>query len=130
MAASTPQQLQQQHQQRSTLATPPSSLQHGGSRPSSASGVPVLNPWSEYESLGIIGRGKYSEVHRARSRRTGELVAVKKVQIFEMDSDGRKEVSQEAEGSALKRHSGSGEARLGSCAPLLRSLCSLSWLCR
>jgi len=104
MAAPNPMQPQQQQQQapqqhaalRSTLATPPTSMQ--GSRPSSASGgtVPLVNPFVEYESLGVIGRGKYSEVHRARSRRTGELVAVKKVSIFEMDSDGRKEVVNEA----------------------------------
>jgi NIMA (never in mitosis gene a)-related kinase len=86
----------QQHQAlRATLNTPPSSLQ-GGSRPSSAGGVPLVNPFEEFESLGVIGRGKYSEVHRARSRRTGELVAVKKVSIFEMDSDGRREVVNEA----------------------------------
>ena len=68
----------------------------GSSRPSSAPSPPLVNPFVEYESLGIIGRGKYSEVHKARSRSTGEVVAVKKVQIFEMDSLGRKECINEA----------------------------------
>ena len=67
------------------------------SRPSSAaSSVPVSNPWDEFQSLGIIGRGKYSEVHRALHRRSGETVAIKRVQIFDMDSDGRKECINEA----------------------------------
>lgn len=77
----------------STLTPPTVSGGSGtaGSRPSSASSPPHVNPFVEYESLGIIGRGKYSEVHKARHRGSGEVVAVKKVQIFEMDSLGRKE---------------------------------------
>lgn len=56
----------------------------------------TINPFIEYESLGLIGRGKYSEVHKARHRKSGQLVALKKVQIFDMDSSGRKEVMNEA----------------------------------
>ena len=84
----------------STLATPPTAAS-STSRPSSAassSPLNVINPFVEYASLGIIGRGKYSEVHKARHRQTGEVVAVKKVQIFEMDSVGRKELVECAAG--------------------------------
>jgi len=46
----------------------------------------------EFEVLGTIGRGKFSEVHRAiRKRGTESEVALKRVQIFEMDSEARKD---------------------------------------
>lgn len=51
---------------------------------------------ANYEDLGIIGRGNHSEVHRCRCRRTGRLVAVKKVQIFEMETAARRECVNEA----------------------------------
>lgn len=56
----------------STLAAPTASNGSGGSRPSSAGGagmLPLANPFVEFESLGVIGRGKYSEVHKV-SRNT------------------------------------------------------------
>eukprot|EP00239_Pterosperma_sp_CCMP1384_P008296 CAMPEP_0197848944 /NCGR_PEP_ID=MMETSP1438-20131217/10552_1 /TAXON_ID=1461541 /ORGANISM="Pterosperma sp., Strain CCMP1384" /LENGTH=322 /DNA_ID=CAMNT_0043461425 /DNA_START=270 /DNA_END=1238 /DNA_ORIENTATION=+ len=44
---------------------------------------------SRYELEAVIGSGKYSSVYRARRLETGQNVAVKKVQIFEMDSNLR-----------------------------------------
>jgi NIMA (never in mitosis gene a)-related kinase len=44
----------------------------------------------EFEVLGTIGRGKFSEVHRAlRKAGTESEVALKRVQIFEMDTAAR-----------------------------------------
>ena len=40
--------------------------------------------------------GNHSEVHQCRCRRTGRAVAVKKVQIFEMDTAARRECVNEA----------------------------------
>ena len=34
---------------------------------------------SNYESLSIIGRGAFGEVHVCRNKRTGEIVAIKKI---------------------------------------------------
>ena len=51
----------------STLAAPSAANGSVGSRPSSAGGagmLPLANPFVEFESLGVIGRGKYSEVHK------------------------------------------------------------------
>jgi NIMA (never in mitosis gene a)-related kinase len=47
----------------------------------------------EFELLGTIGRGKFSEVHRALRKAGTESskVALKRVQIFEMDSEARKD---------------------------------------
>ena len=33
----------------------------------------------DYESLAIIGRGAFGEVHVCREKRTGEIVAIKKI---------------------------------------------------
>ena len=108
---------QQQHQQQLQLSavsptsssasstfTPSSTLSSPSSAPpsptsassSSLSSQPSSSdPFSDLEDLGIIGRGQYSAVHKARRRSDGRLVAVKQVQIFEMDSDGRKECVNE-----------------------------------
>jgi serine/threonine protein kinase len=51
---------------------------------------------ANYEDLGVIGRGTHSEVHKCRCRRTNQMVAVKKVHIFEMDSSARRECVNEA----------------------------------
>lgn len=46
----------------------------------------------EFQVFGNIGRGKFSEVHRARRKgATESQVALKRVQIFEMDSEARKD---------------------------------------
>ncbi|KAK4229878.1 kinase-like domain-containing protein [Podospora fimiseda] len=42
---------------------------------------------AEYEVLGKLGEGTFGEVHRARSRRTGALVALKKI-IMHNEKDG------------------------------------------
>lgn len=59
-------------------------------------GCQDTNPSSDYELLQVIGRGKYSTVHKAKQISTGGFLAVKKVQIFDMDTDGRNEVINEA----------------------------------
>lgn len=102
------QQLQQQHQsqQSSSVASLPTPV----SRPSSASSPPIVNPYLHYEPLSIIGRGKYSEVSHARHRQTGECVAMKKVAIFEMDSDGRKECINEANILQVRREQRGGSS--------------------
>eukprot|EP00742_Colponemidia_sp_Colp-10_P008843 GILJ01009603.1.p1 GENE.GILJ01009603.1~~GILJ01009603.1.p1 ORF type:complete len:597 (+),score=75.73 GILJ01009603.1:27-1817(+) len=51
----------------------------------------------EFEILGSIGRGKYSEVHPTRRRETNETVALKKVQIFDMETEARKECITEVD---------------------------------
>ncbi|KAK0635489.1 kinase-like domain-containing protein [Bombardia bombarda] len=42
---------------------------------------------SDYEVLGKLGEGTFGEVHRARSKRTGSLVALKKI-IMHNEKDG------------------------------------------
>jgi len=50
----------------------------------------------EMESAQLIGRGKFSVVHRTRRRRDGKQVALKKIQVFEMmDSKCRNECLNE-----------------------------------
>ena len=43
----------------------------------------------------MVGRGQYSSVHKARRRSDGRLVAVKQVQIFDMDGTSRHECVNE-----------------------------------
>lgn len=42
----------------------------------------------KYEVLGRIGEGTFGEVHRARSLRTGELVAIKRVRLRDTEAGG------------------------------------------
>jgi serine/threonine protein kinase len=50
----------------------------------------------EMENAELIGRGKFSVVHRTRRRRDGKQVALKKIQVFEMmDSKCRNECLNE-----------------------------------
>jgi len=35
--------------------------------------------WKSYELLGLLGRGGFGTIHRARSRATGEVFAVKQI---------------------------------------------------
>jgi NIMA (never in mitosis gene a)-related kinase len=50
----------------------------------------------EMESAELIGRGKFSVVHRTRRRRDGKCVALKKIQVFEMmDAKSRNECLNE-----------------------------------
>eukprot|EP00948_MAST-09A_sp_MAST-9A-sp1_P001834 g1834.t1 len=49
-----------------------------------------------YEVIKMIGKGKFSTVHRAKLRSTGQLVALKKIQIFDMmDAKGREKCLKE-----------------------------------
>lgn len=41
----------------------------------------------DYELLGKLGEGTFGEVHRARSKRTGAVVALKKI-IMHNEKDG------------------------------------------
>ena len=58
--------------------------------------TPLCSPLADFEEQGVLGRGKYSTVFRARQKSTDKLVALKKVQIFDMESDARNEVINEA----------------------------------
>jgi NIMA (never in mitosis gene a)-related kinase len=50
----------------------------------------------DYEDLGLVARGKFSELHKARNKVNNKVCAIKKVQIFEMDTEGRKQCENEA----------------------------------
>lgn len=51
----------------------------------------------DFDVVGSIGRGKFSEVHRAIWKASGDReVAMKRVQIFEMDADSRAACLKEA----------------------------------
>eukprot|EP00899_Mesostigma_viride_P018012 jgi/Mesvir1/26211/Mv02394-RA.1 len=55
-----------------------------------AGGGDGVSRLDDYEIQGVIGSGKYSTVYRARKVSTGEVVALKKIMIFEiMDSNAR-----------------------------------------
>lgn len=53
----------------------------------SVSRLPVVDAVSEYEKLHRIGEGTYGVVYKARERKTGEVVALKKIR-FEHSRDG------------------------------------------
>ena len=57
-------------------AASPSGAAAGDARPGADVGVQDL-----YEKLGRIGEGTYGVVYRARDRRTGAIVALKKVRM-------------------------------------------------
>ena len=101
---------QQQAATSSSTATTPSSTTSNSTSPQPTSpSTPKLaahpapasthsssgNPFSELEDLGVIGRGQYSSVHKARRRSDRRLVAVKQVQIFDMDGASRHECVNE-----------------------------------
>ena len=102
-------QTQQQAAANVSIATTPSSTTSSSTSPQPSSpSSPLLtshpaphsthssaNPFSEFEDLGVIGRGQYSSVHKARRRSDGRLVAVKQVQIFDMDGASRRECVNE-----------------------------------
>ncbi|CAE8742631.1 unnamed protein product [Polarella glacialis] len=59
----------------------------------------------DFEILGSIGRGKFSEVHRSLWRKGGDQeVALKRVQIFEMDTEARRECNAEVNMLKLLEH--------------------------
>ena len=47
------------------------------------------------EAVELLGRGKFSVVHRTRRREDGRPVALKKVQVFEMGTSERTECMNE-----------------------------------
>jgi len=49
-----------------------------------------------YEDICVLARGKFSTVHKAREVATGKLVAIKRVQIFEMDAEARRACQNES----------------------------------
>eukprot|EP00927_Polykrikos_kofoidii_P049181 TRINITY_DN43290_c0_g1_i1.p1 TRINITY_DN43290_c0_g1~~TRINITY_DN43290_c0_g1_i1.p1 ORF type:complete len:895 (-),score=151.55 TRINITY_DN43290_c0_g1_i1:93-2777(-) len=50
----------------------------------------------DFQIMGTIGRGKFSEVHRSLWKAGGNVeVALKRVQIFDMDSEARRECNAE-----------------------------------
>lgn len=51
---------------------------------SSKSSGSVYGKLSNFETAGKIGKGQFSVVYKARCRKNGVMVALKKVQIFEM----------------------------------------------
>lgn len=64
---------------------------------SSTSSTPLT--LDDFEILGgntPLGIGKFSTVWRARSKATGSLVALKRIQVFEMENESRKECLREA----------------------------------
>eukprot|EP00928_Gymnodinium_smaydae_P025793 TRINITY_DN20444_c0_g3_i1.p1 TRINITY_DN20444_c0_g3~~TRINITY_DN20444_c0_g3_i1.p1 ORF type:complete len:916 (+),score=186.19 TRINITY_DN20444_c0_g3_i1:428-3175(+) len=50
----------------------------------------------DFRVMGTIGRGKFSEVHRSLWKQGGDVeVALKRVQIFDMDTEARRECNAE-----------------------------------
>lgn len=66
---------------------------------------------SDYELQGKLGEGTFGEVHRAKSRKTGKLVALKKI-IMHNEKDG---VSRSAIRPGANNSRGN-ELRRGACA--------------
>merc|ERR1719221_324869 len=67
-----------------------------------AAGCRLLGRIHDFEVVGTLGRGKFSEVHKCIWRGQGDRdgtpdreVALKRVQIFEMDSEARRECHAE-----------------------------------
>lgn len=68
-------------------------------------GCKLLSRIQDFEIVGTIGRGKFSEVHRALWRSCGDReVALKRIQIFEMDTESRKECNTEVAMLARLEH--------------------------
>mmetsp|Transcript_11852 Transcript_11852/g.22579 ORF Transcript_11852/g.22579 Transcript_11852/m.22579 type:complete len:343 (+) Transcript_11852:428-1456(+) len=70
---------QTHHANRDTAATPSRTV---SGRLASSSTLP-------FQLEGVVGAGKYSTVYRAKHMVSGETIAVKKVQVFDMDSTTR-----------------------------------------
>ena len=90
------QQLQQQQQQQQQPPPPPPPPPEGweGKWPGEA------DPRQLFDSLGVIGRGSYGWVYRARSRRDdGDLVAIK---VVPMDAGGAADAAASAAAEARK----------------------------
>ena len=54
------------------------------------------NGLNNYQEKGVLGHGKYSTVYKSLDLRTNKMVAVKKIQIFEMDSSSRTDCFHES----------------------------------
>ena len=57
--------------------------------------VPVLESQVQsidrYENLGIVGRGAFNKIYKARHRQTGEVVALKAMQLSTLEQAGQVE---------------------------------------
>lgn len=58
----------------------------------------------DFEIGSEIGRGKFSTVHKARHKRTGQLFALKRVSFFEMDLRSRQDCAKEVKFLTTLRH--------------------------
>ena len=59
----------------------------------------------EYESLNIIGKGAFGEVHVCRYKKTGEIVAIKKMNITQLIEQGQVRHIQSEQDFLSKIHS-------------------------
>jgi cyclin-dependent kinase 10 len=51
------------------------------------SGLPILDGVHDFEKIGRVGEGTYGVVYKARDRRTGDIVALKKLRM-DRERDG------------------------------------------
>ena len=68
---------------------------HGGAAPEVYECGPTVKDRYFTEAVELLGRGKFSVVHRTRRREDGRAVALKKVQVFEMGTSERTECMNE-----------------------------------
>ena len=63
------------------------------------SALPVLDGVHKFEKIGRVGEGTYGVVYKARDRRTGEIVALKKLRM-DRERDGEQPLTHtRAEGA-------------------------------
>ena len=48
-----------------------------------------LQSIDKYENLGLVGRGAFNKIYKARHRETGEVVALKAMQLAALEQAGR-----------------------------------------
>ena len=76
--------------------------------------------WDQYEIVGVLGRGKYGTVSRARHKRLGSIVALKSV--FDLNEDSLKDGAGSNRGTYNVRDFGKEKALLYHEARLLATL--------
>ena len=42
-----------------------------------------------YENLGLVGRGAFNKIYKARNRATGDIVALKAMQLAALEQSGQ-----------------------------------------